>query len=291
MVGIVRNKLVGIDEVDHRLHARFRRRLGSQVNIAAGIVADAAVIPHVRIVAVGIHAVAAAAGVVAPVLAPHAPAARVGLLIVQIAVGIDHRDEVGLPVVDQIGDLRIASVVLAEIADRLDQHVDGDGLARVVECVEKHLGFVGLVDLDVVRQLDGPDVITLVRGPQRELLAQNLRIERAELIEIADHLTVGVEVAEIPLRSALRGVMLFHVRDLDLDDEAELLQPADLILVAHQDQLLPWHELHDVEIGNLARQILQIHCIDPLQPYLHFGVRTGVGIRNAADADADAEAQ
>ncbi len=127
------------------------RRLRGRRAVAAG--------PVVAVVAVDVRADRARAAVRLAVLAP-APVGR-ARDVVLAAIGVDHRDDPDLALVDQPGDRRVRAIAGGEPRQHGQRLLRRQVLAGVVEPVEHDLGLV-LVEGHVVRHLDRPDVAALV---------------------------------------------------------------------------------------------------------------------------------
>jgi len=174
--GLMRDELVSVGQRHHGLDLRLATGGGSAVGVVAGIGAGPFLAPVVRVVPVGINSVGPAA-VVAPVLAPHPPAARSDQFVVDHAVGIDDGHHVQLTVVQQPGDLRIAAVVLREVFGKHQTELARHDLARVVHPVEQDLRLV-LVDVGVGRHPEAPQIPALVARAEGPFLADHFGIEQ-----------------------------------------------------------------------------------------------------------------
>ena len=87
--------------------------------------------------------------------------------VVLAAVGVDHEDDVDLAAVDDVRDPLVRAVAVGQPAQDREALLDRQVLAGVVEAVEEDLG-LGLVGLDVVGDLRGPDLAALVALADRE---------------------------------------------------------------------------------------------------------------------------
>jgi hypothetical protein len=114
---------------------RFRERAGAAISFGTRSRRRTVVIetPVEAPVAIQIDAVAAA--VVAAIFAPHAAAAGIGGLIVNITVGINTGNEIKFTVVDKIGQMRIDTVLSRELVHEQEQHFHRGRFTRVMERV------------------------------------------------------------------------------------------------------------------------------------------------------------
>ena len=113
--------------------------------------------------------------------------------VVLPAVRVDHEDDPDLARVDQLGDLVVAPVVVAQPAQDRERLLDRQVLAGVVQPVEQHLGLV-LVVGHVVGDLGRPDVAVLVALADREDV-DDVGVVGFGVLDLGHHLGVVVVAA------------------------------------------------------------------------------------------------
>ena len=190
-----------IDEVADG--ARFRGREGLRAAIRVGRLRArraAAAGPAVAVVAVEVGADVARARSSAGGSCANA-IRRTGEVIFP-AVGIDHEDDPDLARVDELGDLGVRAVAVAQPAQDRKGLLDREVLARVVQPIEQHLGLV-LVGRHVVGHLRRPDGAVLVALPDRRNVDDG-RVVGLGLLNLGHHLRVRV-VAAVLRREVGRG--------------------------------------------------------------------------------------
>ncbi len=178
-----------VDEVAISAHLRREPWLGAAIVPGAGHPARAAAAaPLEAEVPVEVDTIRRRAGdrlAVAPPLAELA-AGDVPLA----AVGVEHRDDEDLGRIDNGRDALVAAVAVGQDADEVQVHLGRRALARVSKAVEENLRLV-LVELDVVADLQRPDLAALVAAADGELL-RDVWVGRHRRVEEGLHLGIGV---------------------------------------------------------------------------------------------------
>ena len=107
-----------------------------------------------------------------------------------LAVGVDHEDDPDLTRVDDVRDPRVVAIAVDEPVHDREGHLGGHVLVGVVPAVEHDLG-LGLIDADVVRDLDCPDVAALVALADREAM-DDVGVRGGQRGDLGGHLGVAV---------------------------------------------------------------------------------------------------
>ena len=150
VVGVVvvrRLEVVQRAEVTEHLGLGLRERRGPAVGGAPRVGRRSAVVvsPFVAEVPVQIHAVEAVddrvAVVVPKILAPEPERSGTfpGVLVADVAIRVDHGDEPGLAMIDDVRELRIDPVVVDEGEQEVQDRLHPPRFARMGERGEKHL--------------------------------------------------------------------------------------------------------------------------------------------------------
>ena len=129
--------------------------------------------------------------------------------VVLEAVGVDHEDDPGAPLVDEAGHPLALAVSAGEEVQDIDGHLRAQVLPGVVEAVEEDLGLT-LVEARVVADLGRPELATLVALADGED-ADDVRVRGRHRLDVRRHL----------LERVVPGVLGRVVRGSDRDREGD----------------------------------------------------------------------
>ena len=176
-------------EVAHRACLGGREGLGAAVgDVARARAGPPAATPVIAVVAVEIRPDRRCPWCRLAVLAPVVEAAAGDVEF--LAVRVDHEHDPDLTRVDDVRDSRVVTVAIDEPVHDREGHLGGHVLVGVVPAVEHDLG-LGLVDADVVRDLDRPDVAALVALADREAM-DDVGVRGGQRGDLGGHLGVAV---------------------------------------------------------------------------------------------------
>ena len=180
------------------------------------------VAPHITIVTVGVNTVAAIT-VVATIFTPHAAAARIGLAVVLVTVGIDDRDKIQFPVVNQPGDQLVGAVIGDQVFHRMQTDMDSDRFAGVMHTVDQGTRLI-LGDIRIVRDLHTPDIPSLVGGADGITGSADGRIQIMQHVHLCHRFVEGVKSAHVTVGLQTAAAILLDILMYDFHPVTEFLQ-------------------------------------------------------------------
>ena len=174
--GATKDELAGLDEVVQSFGLGLGEGTLAPVHIRAriGAASTKRSAPARGPVSVEVHTVDATP-IVAAVFAPHSSPAGANLSVVLISIGVEHGDEIHLSRVDETSGFGVGSIVGDEPVHKEEGRRHREWFACVVDRVKEDLGLI-LVDIDVVRDLDHPNVSPFDALSQADLFCANFGV-------------------------------------------------------------------------------------------------------------------